>query len=65
MSVDPADTPATTPALLTVATPVFEETQGFTAAGLAEPLNAVVDPTHTIGVPVMVGKAFTVKTTVT
>lgn len=61
MTVDPAETPETTPELLTVATPVFDDTQGLTNAGLAEPTRAVVDPTHTIGVPVIVGRAFTVK----
>ena len=60
----PAATPVTTPALLTVATAVFEEVQGETAAGVPDPVSEIVDPTQTALAPVMVGKAFTVMVTV-
>ena len=56
----PADTPVTTPVEETVATPVFEETHGFTAAAVAEPVNVVVVPTQADNVPVIVGKALIV-----
>jgi len=59
--VDPADTPVTTPELLIVATDVADETQGLTALGVPEPVNVVVlPPEHTVGVPEIVGKPFTV-----
>ena len=64
MIVVPAATPVTTPALLTVATAVLDEVQGFTAAGVPEPVRVVVAPTQTAVVPVMVGKALTVTVTV-
>jgi hypothetical protein len=56
----PAETPVTSPELLTVATPVVEETHGLEAAGVPEPVNCVVDPAQTLRVPVMVGDALTV-----
>jgi len=56
----PADTPVTNPALSTVATPGVPDTQGLTAAGVPEPLNGVVLPTHTFNVPLIVGNVFTV-----
>jgi hypothetical protein len=56
----PAETPVTTPELFTVATPVEADIQGVVASAVAEPLNAVVAPTQTLKVPVIVGKAFTV-----
>ena len=56
----PAATPVTRPVLLTVATPVEEETQGFDEAAVADPVNCVVDPAQTLSVPVSVGKTFTV-----
>ena len=56
----PADTPVTTPVLLIVATPVFDDTHGFTAAAVAEPVKASVAPTQIGPVPVIVGKAFIV-----
>ena len=56
----PAATPVTTPVEDTVATAVFEDTQGFTAAAVAEPVKAVVSPIQTVNVPVMVGKALIV-----
>ena len=60
----PAATPVTRPVLLTVATPVEEETQGFDEAAVADPVNCVVDPAQTLNVPPIVGKAFTVTVTV-
>jgi hypothetical protein len=60
----PAATPVTTPALLTVATAGVAEVHGFTAAGVPEPVNVVVDPSHTVNVPVMVGCELTVTVTV-
>jgi len=56
----PAATPVTTPVLLTVATAGVAETQGFTAAGVPEPIKVVVAPTQTVNVPVMVAAGFTV-----
>lgn len=56
----PAATPVTTPALLTVATAGLAEIHGLTAAGVPEPVNVVVAPTQTVNVPVMVGAALTV-----
>ena len=43
----PVETPVTTPELLTVATPVFEEVHGFDAAGVPTPVNEIVDPAQT------------------
>ena len=51
----PGFTPVTTPAFVTVATPVLEDVQGLTAAGVPEPVSVVVDPSHTVKVPVIVG----------
>ena len=56
----PADTPVTKPVLLTVATPVDAETQGFEPAGVPEPVNWVVPVPQMLNVPVTVGKALTV-----
>jgi len=56
----PAATPVTTPALVTVATLVLEDVHGLAAAGVPDPVNAVVDPTQTVNVPVIVGCALTV-----
>ena len=56
----PADTPVTTPTLLTVATPVFDDTQGVVLEAVPDPINAVVEFIHTLKVPVIVGNAFTV-----
>ena len=52
----PAATPVTRPVLLTVATPVEEETQGFDEAAVADPVNCLVDPAQTLKVPLIVGK---------
>jgi hypothetical protein len=56
----PGLTPVTTPALLTVATAGVAEIHGFTAAGVPDPVNVVVDPSQTIKTPVIVGCALTV-----
>ena len=63
MTLVPGFTPVTNPALLTVATPVLDDAQGFTAAGAPDPVNVVVDPSQTVNVPPMVGIAFTVTVT--
>jgi hypothetical protein len=64
MTLVPAATPVTTPALFTVATPVFEDVHGLAAAGVPDPVKVVVEPTHTVVVPVIVGCALTVIVTV-
>jgi hypothetical protein len=56
----PVATPVTTPVLLTVATAGVPETQGFVAAAVPEPVKVVVEPIHTVNVPVIVGAAVTV-----
>ena len=56
----PAPTPVTNPELSTVATAVSDDIQGVVVAPVAEPVNWVVPFTQTVGVPVMVGSAFTV-----
>ena len=56
----PDETPVTKPVLLTVATAVFEDTHGVTAAAVAEAVNCVVPFTHAVNVPVIVGKALIV-----
>ena len=56
----PAAIPVTTPVEDTVATAVLEETQGFTAAAVAEPVSVVVKPTQALNVPVIVGLALMV-----
>jgi hypothetical protein len=60
MVVVPAATPVTTPALVTVATPVFDDVHGLAAAGVPDPFSVVVAPTQTFNVPVIAGCAFTV-----
>ena len=60
MSVVPAETPVTTPILLTVAIAGVEDTHGFEAFAVPEPINVIVEPVHTVVVPVIVGNAFTV-----
>ena len=60
MTALPAATPVTTPALVTVATAVFDEVQGVTAAGVPEPVKLIVDPIQTAVGPVIVGFALTV-----
>ena len=56
----PAATPVITPVLVTVAMPVETETHGVVASGVPEPVKVMVAPSHTVKIPVMVGKAFTV-----
>ena len=56
----PADTPVIKPVLLTVATEGEADSHGFEAAAVPEPVSCVVNPAHTLKVPVIVGKAFTV-----
>lgn len=43
-----------------MATPVLDDTQGFDAAGVPDPVSCVVDPAHTVKVPVIDGNAYTV-----
>ena len=63
MVVEPGETPDTSPVPFTVATAVFELTQGVTPAGVPEPVNWVVAPTHALSVPPIVGNGFTVTVT--
>ena len=56
----PGLTPVTTPALVIVATPVLDDVHGFAAAGVPDPVNVIVEPSHTAVGPVMVGNALTV-----
>jgi hypothetical protein len=56
----PELTPVTNPVLLTVATPGVAETHALEAAPVPDPVNWVVDPAHTLNVPVIVGNEFTV-----
>ena len=60
----PADTPVTTPVFDTIATAGVPDTHGVVVAAVAEPVNAVVEPTQTEFDPVIVGNAFTVTVTV-
>ena len=46
--------------LLTVATAGVPDTHGVEAAAVPEPVSWVVDPAHTLKVPDIVGKGFTV-----
>ncbi len=62
--VVPAVTAVTNPVLLIVATEVVEEVQGVVVAGVPVPVSCVVSPAHTVKVPVITGRAFTVTTTV-
>lgn len=55
MILVPALRPVTTPVGLTVATAVLDEVQGFTAAGVPDPLRAVVAPAQMARLPVIVG----------
>jgi hypothetical protein len=56
----PAVNPDTKPEPDTVATVVLDESQGLTTAGEADPVSWVVEPTHTVCVPVIVGGALIV-----
>ena len=51
----PAATPVTTPILLTVAIPVFDDSQGVLPDAVTDPDKVVVDPAHTLNVPMIVG----------
>jgi predicted AlkP superfamily pyrophosphatase or phosphodiesterase len=64
MVVVPAVIPVTNPVLSTVATAALEEVHGVVVDGAADPVNCVVEFTHTVGVPVIVGRALTVTTSV-
>ena len=64
MMLVPGFTPVTTPVLDTVATAGVEDVHGFTAAGVPEPVNVVVEFLQTVNVPVIVGCASTVTVTV-
>jgi len=55
----PLEIPVTSPLLLTVATVVLDDVQGFTAAGVPEPLSCDVLPLQKVSVPVMVGLLLT------
>ena len=41
-----------------VATDVLEDTHGFTAAGVPDPVSCVVNPTQPLSEPVIVGNGF-------
>ena len=58
----PAALPVTNPLLSMVAMPVEADTHALDTAAVPEPNNCVVAFTHTVNVPVMLGKAFTVIT---
>ncbi len=60
----PAVTPVTTPVLLIDAIAGVPDTHGLIAAGVPEPVKAVVAPIHALNVPVTVGSGFTVSTCV-
>ena len=60
ISVVPAAMLVTRPVLSTVATDVTLDVQGVVAAAVPDPVNCVVPPAHTTGVPVIVGKRLTV-----
>ena len=60
----PKETPVTTPLAFTVAIKGFEDTQGFTAAGVATLDNVVVLPSQTLNVPVIMGTLFIVMVSV-
>ena len=64
MTAVPGLTPVTTPALVTVATPVFEEVQGVVTAGVPEPISVIVAALQTAVGPLIVGCALTVMVTV-
>jgi hypothetical protein len=64
MVVVPAVIAVTNPVLSTVATAGVEEVHGVVVDGADDPVNWVDNPSHTVGVPVIVGSAFTVTTSV-
>ena len=63
MLVVPAATGVTVPVVvvvLMVAVPVLDDDHALLVAAVPEPVKAVVDPIHTVAVPLIVGRAFTV-----
>ena len=56
----PAETPVTSPVLLTVATAVAEDTHALLEDGKPVPVSWVLDPVQTVNVPVIDGIEFTV-----
>ena len=60
MVVFPAATPLTTPRLETVAMAVLAEVQGLIEAGVPVAESGIVDPTHKLVFPEMIGLGFTV-----
>jgi hypothetical protein len=56
----PAETPVTMPVVETVATEGLAEIQGLVEAGVPLPVNAIVEPTQTLLIPVIVGLTLTV-----
>ena len=65
MVVVPMVSAVTSPVLSTVATAGVEDVHGVVTAGVADPVNCVVNPSHTARVPVIVGVPLTVTTAVT
>ena len=64
MLVVPLETPVTNPVAETVAFEGSDDTHGFVVSAVTEPVNCVVEFTHTLSVPVIVGRAFTVIVTI-
>ena len=64
MVVVPDAIAVTNPVLSTVATAGVEDVHGVVVDGLADPVNWVDNPSHTVMMPVIVGSAFTVTTSV-
>ena len=56
----PTATPVTKPVEFTVALAGVEEVHGLLALAVPDPVNCTVEPTHTVNVPDIVGKAFIV-----
>ena len=56
----PAEIPVTIPEEFTVAIPVFELTHGETNDGVSDPVKLMVDPTHKVEGPEIVGAAFVI-----
>ena len=65
MVVVPMASAVTSPVLSTVATAGVEDVHGVVTAGVADPVNCVVNPSDTARVPVIVGVRLTVTTAVT
>jgi hypothetical protein len=55
----PADIPVIIPTLLTPATDVFAESHGLEAFAVPEPFNVMVEPSHTVVPPEILGNGFT------